>query len=404
MSFSTPGPARCIVAFDHHLIRAVYGRHPAREMPFDQLHAGLMAAERNQNVVVSRAQGLEQFMYTNGCRFENRWDVFSLISRGLILDTAAKRVVATPFPKFFNFGELFATLPDEPFEVTEKIDGSLGVLFHHAGRWRVATKGSLISDQAAWATDYVAQRVDVNQLVPGTTYLVEIVYRLNRIVIKYDFEELILLGAYDESGCELPRSELQAIATNANLRLVAAHSYSSVDQLLELARGLPRDREGFVLKFGSGLRIKLKGEQYCRIHKLISQCTPLALWEAMSNAENLDQLRLELPEEMTRDFDLIRGVLDQRLAALVSEVQAAVARTSNMDNKAVGLLVQDTRNWLTPVQRKFLFQARKAQFFERLHESGECRRRAFALLRPDRNELPGYEPTNAMTRFQHESG
>jgi RNA ligase len=48
-----------------------------------------------------------------------------------------------------------------------------------------------------------------------------------------------------------------------------------------LCQKLPRDREGFVVRFASGLRIKLKGEQYCRIHKLISRCTPLALWDAM---------------------------------------------------------------------------------------------------------------------------
>jgi RNA ligase len=362
-----------------------------------------MGAERAQNVVVSRAQGLEQYIYTNGCRFENRWDLFSLISRGLILDINSKRVVATPFPKFFNFGEVLTALPEGPFEVTEKIDGSLGVLFHHDGRWRVATKGSLVSEQAIWATDFVTQNVAIEKLIPGTTYLLEIVYRLNRIVIAYDFEGLILLGAYDMDGWELPRSELESVANNAGFGIVNSHSYASVAQLVEVARDLPREREGFVIRFADGLRIKLKGEQYCRIHRLVSQCTPLALWEAMSSAEDMDRLRQDLPEEMTRDFDTIRRLINDRLEAIMTDVRVAVDRTAALDDRAVGLLGQDNSNWMSPAQRKFLFMARRARFFELLHVPGECRRRAFMMLRPDRNELTGYEPSNAMTRFQGES-
>ena len=388
---------------DRNLISSVYGRHPARAMPFDELRAGLLAAVRAQNVVVCESDGLEIYMYSNGCRFDNRWDLFSLLARGLILDPAGKRVLATPFPKFFNFGELITSLPDEPFEVTEKIDGSLGIVFEHQGRWIVSTKGALESEQAQWATAHLATAADTTALVPGVTYLVEIIYRQNRIVIPYDFEGLVLLGAYDESGNEFTRARLTETAARGGLRLVESHTHASLDELLSLCRSLPRDREGFVVRFRGGLRIKLKGEQYCRIHKLISRCTPLALWDAMMNGEDLDQIRRELPEEMTRDFDHIRRALEDRLASLETEVRAAFERTASMDDKATGLLLQSAGSGLTDAQRKFLFMARKARFFEHLHQPGEARRKAFLFLRPDRNELPGYEPSNAMTRFQSES-
>jgi RNA ligase len=385
------------------ILSTVYGQHPARVLSFDQLYEGLQAAVRAQNVVISREEGLEQYLYTNGCRFENRWDLFSLLARGLIIDPVARRVVATPFPKFFNFGELSIKLPDQPFEVTEKIDGSLGIVFHHHGRWRVATKGRLTSEQAVWATDYLTRNVNLPRLAPGTTYLVEIVYPRNRIVIPYNFEALFLLGAFDEQGHELPRATVEHVARESKLRPVQSHSYDSLDELLEVARCLPRDREGFVIRFRGGLRLKLKGEQYCRIHKLISSCTPLALWEAMMAGEDLDLLRREMPEEMTRDFDLIRQLLQARLEALAAEVRTAVACAAHLADKPVGLLIQKPDSGLTPVQRKFLFMARKGRFFELLNEPGESRRKAFQLFRPDRNCLPGYEPSTAMTRFQSES-
>ena len=385
------------------VLSKVYGRHPARALPFGELYEGMHAAVRAGTVVVSREAGLEQFTYTAVCRFEKQWDLFSLLARGLILDPAARGVVATPFPKFFNFGELIESLPNEPFEVSEKIDGSLGIVFHDHCHWHVATKGRLTSEQAVWATDFLNTRCAADRLVPGTTYLVEIVYPQNRIVIPYGFEALFLLGAYDDAGDELPRAALAQVAQEAGLRLVPAHAYASFEELLRDARGLPRDREGFVVRFASGLRIKLKGEQYCRIHRLITCCTPLALWEAMMNGQDLDAIRGEMPEEMTRDFDTIWRLLRARLEAVLAEVRAAVERTAQLSDKELGLLVQSEAGGLSPAQRKFLFMARKGRFFEFVHEPGESRRKAFACFRPDRNDLPGYDPSNAMNRFLAES-
>ena len=47
--------------------------------------------------------------------------------RGLVVRTDGK-IMALPMPKFFNIGEpQCPSLPDEPYTVWEKIDGSLGV-------------------------------------------------------------------------------------------------------------------------------------------------------------------------------------------------------------------------------------------------------------------------------------
>lgn len=53
--------------------------------------------------------------------------------------------VARPFPKFFNLDEAIANgeqLPAEAFEVTEKLDGSLGILYWLDGEPRLATRGT----------------------------------------------------------------------------------------------------------------------------------------------------------------------------------------------------------------------------------------------------------------------
>jgi RNA ligase len=55
------------------------------------------------------------------------WDEVTLQCRGLITDDKGN-VVARPFKKFFNMEENRHT-PTQEFEVFEKMDGSLGIMF-----------------------------------------------------------------------------------------------------------------------------------------------------------------------------------------------------------------------------------------------------------------------------------
>ncbi len=104
--------------------------HPARQVDYQTLVDALDSEYRTGNVAKSIDGPLTLYKYTQQCVFEKRWNVWNSMARGLIVDTVARKVISTPFPKFFNWpGEHVETLPDEPFEVTTKIDGSLGIIF-----------------------------------------------------------------------------------------------------------------------------------------------------------------------------------------------------------------------------------------------------------------------------------
>jgi RNA ligase len=124
------------------------------------------------------------------------------------------------------------------------------------------------------------------------------VYRENRIVVDYDYEALVLLGAYDEDGVELDQTRLAEVAAAAGMRTARSHACGSMGELIATTRALGLDLEGFVVRFENGLRLKLKGEEYCRVHRVMSGCTPLALWESMVAGGDLDAMRRDLPEEM----------------------------------------------------------------------------------------------------------
>jgi len=137
------------------------------------------------------------YNYTEKTQYENHWTPETLACRGLILD-ADGGVVARPFPKFFNYGtEQAKDLPlHEPYVVTEKMDGSLGIFYRLGGEAFIASRGSFTSEQAVEGTRMLHEHDWT--VHPGTTPLFEIIYPSNRIVVDYGGRrDLVLLGVID---------------------------------------------------------------------------------------------------------------------------------------------------------------------------------------------------------------
>src|SRR4051794_25228561 len=70
------------------------------------------------------------YNYTEKAQYERNWTEETRQCCGLIMDTQA-RIVARPFPKFHTLEEMGPewVAPAEDFEVTAKLDGSLGILY-----------------------------------------------------------------------------------------------------------------------------------------------------------------------------------------------------------------------------------------------------------------------------------
>lgn len=364
--------------------------HPARRMPFDQLLAGLERA-RGLGFVHRRsdpASRLHLFVYTQRCVYEDGWDEFTLMARGLITDEAAGRVVATPFPKFFNAGERRGEAPNLPFEAYEKLDGSLVIVFRHDGTWRAATKGAFDSEQAAWAQARL-DAIDLSVLKPGATYLFEAVYPENRIVVRYSDPAMVMLSAYDEDARELTYGEVTQVCEALGWRAARRHAFTSIAEMAAHAATLPRDDEGFVIRFSDGMRLKLKGAEYRRIHALISRVTPLAMWEAMNAGDDMAAIRRDLPEEFLTDFDDIVRLLRQRIANTEAEVATLAAAVAHLTDKELGLSL----GTLPEEARPYLFGFRKFGAVV-----GKARDSLMRSVRPTGNVLPGYAPSYAMGR------
>jgi RNA ligase len=234
---------------------------------------------------------LSIYTYTRTAQYSRAWTPATIRCRGLVVDDLTYEVVAWPFPKFFNVAEhalghpYAPPLPAEGFEVYDKVDGSLGIVFHYDGRWRAASKGSFISEQAEWAQRWLDGR-DTNDLIPGTTYLTEIVYPQNRIVVDYgDRHDLVLLAAYDTDGNEIQEGlHLDWAEIGSIVRRWPALPLPELLKLTEANTrpdGQPTSgmhAEGYVLRFTSGLRAKAKLAEYVRLHKVLTGITERDIW------------------------------------------------------------------------------------------------------------------------------
>ena len=55
--------------------------------------------------------------------------------------------------------------------------------------------------------------------------------------------------------------------------------------------------EGFVIRFSNGDRMKIKGEEYLRLHKIMTEVSTKSVWEVLSNGDDMEDLLKDVPDE-----------------------------------------------------------------------------------------------------------
>jgi RNA ligase len=269
-------------------------------------------------VIVQKHPAAELFIYnyTNKAQYERVWNEITLQSRGLILD-ADLNVVARPFKKFFNLEELpQGEIPDEPFEAYEKIDGSLGILYWLNNIPYIATRGSFISDQALHATKILHEKYPqtFDKIDRNATYLFEIIYPGNKIVVDYgDKDDLVLLAVINNAtGDDLPLPDIG---------FPIVKKYDGINDLNLLKTLEEGNKEGFVIRFKSGLRVKVKFTEYLRLHRIITGVSNLVIWEHLSEGRSFDDLLEKVPDEFYEWVKKTSNDLTAQYNAILTESQ-----------------------------------------------------------------------------------
>ena len=263
---------------------------------------------------------LSIYNYTEKAAYDGVWNEVTLQCRGLIVNDDGD-VVARPFRKFFNYGQAGAPELDLDARVvvTDKLDGSLGILYPMPDGHAMATRVSFTSDQALHATKVWNERYEDSwsiYLDGVATYLFEIVYPENRIVVNYGkFDDLILLGALNnETG--KPDGESQNLLDQWFGPCADIFDYSTLAEALEAE---PRpNAEGYVIYFPDhDERLKIKQEDYVALHRIVTGLNARTVWEHLCAGLPIEDLIAPLPDEFHEwvrgiEGDLTQGVNDRK--------------------------------------------------------------------------------------------
>ncbi len=247
--------------------------------------------------------------YTPKTQSKGFWDEYTLSCRGLVIDDGGA-ILARPFQKFKNLEEHDPSEIDmsQTYEVYEKMDGSLIILFYYEPqmKWMIASRGSFISEQVQEAQKMFDFSI-FDRLNVDYTYLFEIIYPENRIVVDYgNKRELVLLAKINAKSGEECTHEY--ITTKYSKYFTVVKKFDvKINNLKELKKLEENNKEGFVVKFENGFRVKVKFEEYVRLHGILTNVSNLTVWEHLMNNYDFDALLDRVPDEF---YSWLRRVVE----------------------------------------------------------------------------------------------
>lgn len=207
--------------------------------------------------------------------------------RGVILHEKTFKPVCVPFYKFGNYGENYVPEIDwSSARVQEKIDGSIIKVWYDDGKWRVSTSGNIDAYKAELTrTDLfedgctfgnfgelfdAARKIsglDYDKLDKNNTYMFELIGPYNKVIVLY--KELGIYHIGTRSNVTL-----EEIDTDIGIRKPAEYAFGSLDMCIAAARGLPDDKEGYVVVDKHYNRIKVKNPVYVALHHMKTGAEP----------------------------------------------------------------------------------------------------------------------------------
>ncbi|MFA4935792.1 MAG: T4 RnlA family RNA ligase [Candidatus Methanoperedens sp.] len=280
---------------------------------------------------------LEIYNYTPKTQYNKLWDTYTIMCRGLILDSE-HNILSKPFSKFFNLNEVPETtitnLPAEIPVITEKTDGVLGILYPESEKVAIASRGAFNSVFAVWATDWIRKKkFDLEDFKQGYTYCFEIIYPGSRVVVDYKGRsELVLLAVLNNKN----KHELNHIKEAEELNLSYAKEFQ-FDDIIQAEKYLAEvqgiNQEGFVCRYSNGLRLKIKSEDYRRLHKILTGFSAKDVWDALRQGKTLEALLNVVPDEFYQWVKKTESELQQSKNKIVEDAAIIFQEANKLSSR-----------------------------------------------------------------------
>lgn len=330
---------------------------------------------------------LNLYCYGRKAVYDNVWDKVTTRCRGVIVHRETGEIVARPFEKFFNYGSLNPATFENYAEnyvdnncqmygqpvVWEKLDGFMCTGYFWEGKWYVASKGSFTSPHAKWATAWLQSKN-----LPSTGHVTPVFEGLTpnlRIVVDYGKREGLVLTALIQinTGEELPPELLQSFAYTYGLTCAKEFDMTWEEAAKASLDDQVKNEEGFVLTwYRSGtipFRLKVKYQDYLRLHRLVTNVGPKRILETLMNGWNT-----EVEGMMTNSTPWFAAYFNKWKTVIETEYALIFAKSADAYSRCLkASMVHDVFSNLGAFRKDFAAEVSKP---ENKPYSGLC----FALL------------------------
>lgn len=248
-------------------------------------------------------------------------------ARGIIFREDNWKCVRRAFDKFFNYGEPNAVEIDwNTARVQTKIDGSLVSAWFNDKKWHYSTNGTIDAYKAltgdiklptfgdvleeAFRNNGISKEIFEQSASKRVCYTFELVSPQTRVVIPYEKPDLYFIGYRTmKTECEMnPKESL----VSQFFKTPKEYNFHSAQDVVDSAKELPWDEEGYVVVDSNFNRVKIKSPawlvaHYARSNNSISKESLIQVILDGEQEEFLvyaDDYReeLELVEQEMKDF------------------------------------------------------------------------------------------------------
>jgi RNA ligase len=279
--------------------------------------------------------------YSRQCTWDDAWDIVTLSCRGLVVNENGD-IVARCLPKFFNYDQLVNAnypIPNEPFTMTDKMDGQYGGLFYYDNEWILTSRGSFESIYAKRGFELL-QKYGYEHLSTEYTYIFEIIFKEGRIVLKYDYEDLVMLACIHTATGKEESIYDKGFAV---LGFKLVKRYDGINDFKTIKTMIKDNEEGYVIQFKSGFRMKIKGDEYCRLHSIITEISSRDIWRAVKDGLPMDSILENVPDEFDKwvktQINQFYEMYRITEALILSKYYTDIAPTPEMTRKEVALKI-----------------------------------------------------------------
>ena len=202
-------------------------------------------------------------------------------ARGIIFREDNWKCVRRAFDKFFNYGEPNAAEIDwNTAKVQTKIDGSLVSAWFNDKKWHYSTNGTIDAYKAltgdiklptfgdvleeAFRNNGISKEIFEQSASKLVCYTFELVSPQTRVVIPYEKPDLYFIGYRTmRTECEMnPKESL----VSEFFKTPKEYDFHSAQDVVDSAKELPWDEEGYVVVDSNFNRVKIKSPAWLVVH------------------------------------------------------------------------------------------------------------------------------------------